>query len=515
MRGWKKVLAAVLLLIMIGSCGAGFYWSLQNNVLVDFKLYPKSLETLDLRGQTVSIRKYEQFRKKLPDTEIYWNIPFQDNYYDQGNKNLTVSTLSKSDIEDLDYFTKLETVDALQCRDYENLQALQQRRPEVKVNYRVEIGGETYSPKATSVVLTSVTQEEIQLLQYLPQLKTVAVGGSGDVANFADLQVYCREHGYDFCVQIGETSVSLTDTELTVDRAGEEELSLLQFLPNVKSLHLKNPEAPVEALISLQQRHPNMEITWSSMVAGKTFQSNETLIDISNITVGDLSQVEAEMEYFPNATQLEMHLCGVENEEMAAFREAHREDYKVVWTVELGPKYSVRTDIDNIKPAHDATSDFHDADAYNMRYCEDVIAIDIGHLDVRNVEFAAFMPHLKYLVVSWTGVKDLTPLANCKELVFFEGTDAPIGDLTPLKECTALEDINVSASGAKNSDALVDLPNLKHFWVIQRGDLGWPITSNRPDVTVRASGSHTVSGWRSIPNYYAMRDALGMFYMNG
>ncbi len=515
MNGRKRALMTLLVLVMAASLLLGFVWSRNHYWFLDFKFYPKDAKTVDLRGQEIKASHYEKLREKLPEAEIYWNVPFQGNYYDQGNQNLTISSLSEKDLEALDYFTELETVDALACRDYGNLLALRQRRPEVKVKYRVEIGGNTYSPDAKSVVLTSVAQAEISLLQYLPELESVSIGGGENTANFADLQIYCREHGYDFRVQIGETSAAVTDAEVTLRGAKEEELSLLKFLTNLKKVHLESPEAPVESLLKLENTYPGVDITWSRTVAGKLFQSSDTLIDISNIPVTDLEAIEKEMTYFPNATQLEMHQCGVDNEEMALFRTNHREDYKVVWTVNLGPKLPTRTDVTSIMPARDGTSDFHDAEAYNMRYCEDVEAIDIGHLDVRNIEFVRFMPKLKYLIVSWTGVNDLTPLSYCKELIFFEGTDAPIGDLTPLKECTALEDINVSASGAKNASALMDLPNLKHVWVIQRGDLGWPFTQSRPDVTVRASGTHTVSGWRTIPNYYKMRDALGMFYMNG
>ncbi len=515
MNASKKRMVTVLGLLMAAAVVTGIVWNVTHYWMIDFRFYAKDLEIVDLRGREITTSHYDKVCEKFPDAKVYWNIPFQGSFYDQDEKTLAITTLSEEDVLMLDYFTQLETVEAVQCKDYQNLYALQQRRPEVTVNYQVEIGGDAYAPDAKSIVLTSVSQEEIGLLEYLPDLETVAFGGGENTANLAQLHAYCQEQGYAFQIQIGDTAVQTTESAVTVSGANEAELNLLQFLPSLKTLHLENPEAPVESLLALQQTYGDVDITWSAAVAGKTFLSSDTLIDISNIPVTDLSVIEEEMRYFPNATQLEMHFCGVENEEMAAFREAHREDYKVVWTVYLGPRLPIRTDVDNIMPARDGVSDFHDEEAYNMRYCEDVIAIDVGHLDVRNIEFVQFMPKLKYLVISWTGVNDLTPISNCKELVFLEGTDAPIGDLTPLKGCTALEDINLSASGAKNAEVFAEMPWVKNVWAIFRKDLGYVAAQCLPDAYVRTSGDYTVSGWRSIPNYYAMRDALGMFYMRG
>ncbi len=505
------LVTALILALLVG----GMVWMLTQYHMVELKFYPKDAAVLDLREEEITIKHFDKLREKLPYARILWNVPFQGKSYDCETRELTVTALTDGDVKTLGYFTKLETLEASACRDYAQLLLLSQSRPEVRVNYQMVLGGNGYDPKTEDLVVTAISQEEISRLQYLPNLKTVAIGGGVDAGAYAQLEAFCKEQGYEFLIRLGETSVKPDVQELTVSGVREEDLSVIPFLTQLKTLHLDAPEAPAQSLVDLQSSRPELALTWTRTVAGKSFHSSDDLIDISGIQVTDLSAIEEEMTYFPNATQLEMHLCGVENEDMAAFREKVRQEYKVVWTVYLGDKLPTRTDVTNIMPARDGVSNFHDAEAYNMRYCEDVIAIDIGHLDVRNIDFVAFMPKLKYLILSWTGVSDISPISNCKELVFFEATDATIGDLTPLKGCTALEDINISGSGAKNIEALLELPNLKNVWVIFRSDLGWKVTQARPEVYVRSSGDYTVSGWRSIPNYFAMRDALGMFYMNG
>lgn len=513
MSGKKKILMAVLLVLMLAATAVGLVWHMNHYVMIDFQFYPKDAEVLDLRDEDIGIERYEKIARRLPECEILWNIPFQGRVYAQDTKSLTVTSLTDADVEVLAYFTRLETVEAGSCTDYAQLLALQDSRPEMEINYSVEIGGSTYFRDASKVVISKVVAEEIQRLRCLPKLETVAVSGGENVENVAALQEFCRKNGYAFHIAFDSTTVAEDAKAVSVSNITEAELNLLQFLPNMTQLRLNTPEAPAESLLALQEAYPNVTVTWSQTVSGKLFESTDTEIDISNIEVENPQIVEQEMTYFPNAEKLVMSFCGIDDELMAAFRELHREDYKVVWTVYLGPKLPTRTDVTSIMPARDGTSVFHDAEAYNMRYCEDVIAVDVGHLDVRNVEWAAFMPHLKYLILAWTGVQDLTPLSNCKELVFLELDNSPVKDLSPLKGCTALEDINIGASYA-DASALCEMPWLKNVWCIFRPDAAWQVSQALPDTFVQATGDATVaSGWRRLDNYYKMRDALNMFYM--
>ena len=509
----KTLLAALLMLLILASVVMGLMWHMKHYQMIDFQFYPKDVQVLDLRGKDVSFRHYNKICRQMPGVTVYWNIPFQSGSYDSCTTRLTVTTLSDRDVELLDYFNKLEAVDASACTDYAQLMALRKRRPELKIDFRVNLAGQSLSPDVKRLTLSDITPEEMEILPLL-QLNTITVSGCENPEHILALQEYCQEKGIAFQIALGDTEISQDVQTVAAANIREEDLPMLQFLPNLKTLELETPEASAESILSLQAQYPHLEISWNQRVAGKLFDHTETLIDISNITVGSLEEIAEEMTYFPNATQLEMHFCGVENEDMAAFREAQRENYKVVWTVYLGPKLPTRTDTTSIMPARDGTSVFHDEEAYNMRYCEDVVAIDVGHLDVRNVEWAAYMPHLKYLILAWTGVRDLSPLSNCKELVWLELDNSPGGDTTPLISCTALEDVNIGKSGVDPA-GLAQMPWLKNVWAIGRADAAYKIAQGCPDTRVVATGAKTVSGgWRHLPNYYKMRDALNMFYMD-
>ena len=145
MRGKSALVAAVLILAIILSAAGGLFFILNNNYLVDFKLYPKDAESMDLREEDVSIRHYEALRQKMPECRILWNVPFQKGKLSSDTTVLTVDTLSAQDVEMRAYFPQLETVHAEGCRDYESLDLLRQTYPKVTVLSCVVLDGTEYS----------------------------------------------------------------------------------------------------------------------------------------------------------------------------------------------------------------------------------------------------------------------------------------------------------------------------------------------------------------------------------
>ena len=143
--------------------------------IVDAKLYAKDLKTLDLRGQEIRVNHYRKLTEKMPDCDIRWDIPFQDGVLEDDAREVTVTTLTAQDVERLDYAENLQTVHAEGCRDYDALAQLRQRRPELDVRYNIAFSADEFSWDLDTLLLNSVAEDDIQLLQYLPNLKTVAL----------------------------------------------------------------------------------------------------------------------------------------------------------------------------------------------------------------------------------------------------------------------------------------------------------------------------------------------------
>lgn len=531
----KNVLVGVLLALILIAAAAGLVWHMTHYIMVGFRFYPKDAETLNLREKKITAGHYEKVSRRLPAADILWNVPFQGGYYADDTETLTITSLTDEDVITLDYLTELKTIDATGCTDYEQLLALQKRRPDVKLSYNVEIDGKTYSQDAAAVSVSDITEEEIGLLPYLTNLKTVEVTHSGNAECVTKLQEVCRENEITFYVMIGGNFCADTARKLTISGITEEEIELLQYLPELTEVHMVEPAAEAEKVIALREAYPDVDIFWEREVYGVTISSKDTEIDFSVVwpelettkktatatketetaAALDLDELAEEMAYFPDAELVFLGECGLDNELLAAFREEKRAEYKVAWIVRCGSKLPTRTDATSFMPSREGVGSFKDADAYNLRYCEDMICIDVGHMDVRAVEWAAFMPELKYLILAHTGVRDITPLSNCKNLVFLELDWSPVSDFTPLQGCTALEDLNIGLTGA-DVTPLAEMTWLKNLWMIKRGALSIiEMTEALPNTKVQGFGSATVAcGWRELPNYFKMRDALGMYYMS-
>lgn len=553
------VLAAALLAVGIA------VWFLLTHVWVAGSFYSRNADVLDLRFADVTTADYDKLRKKAPNSEILWRIPFQGKTYDQDTDVLYVTSLTDEDVATLDYFTRLKTVEAQECTDYPQLAALTARRPEVTVEYAVTIDGREYPQDTAVVSISGITEEEINLLTYLPELTAVTAVGCRTPEQMTQLRDFCQEKGLSFALRFGTKTYPDTVQELDVTGVTDGELELLQLLPELKTLHLKNPEADPETVAQLRSTYPKADISWEVEIAGVSFPDDTKEVDLSAVlessaaqtaagtaagtqtaagaqtttktqtTTGaatgtqstketqstapavtlNLEDLEKKMSYLPDAKQVFLGKCGLDNEELAALRERVRDSYKLVWTVQLGKKLTARTDDTTFMPVREHVYYFLDEDAYNLRYCEDMLCVDVGHMGLTNIDFVKGMPHLQILILAHNGqLQDISPISSCKELIFLELDWSAVKDFTPLVGCTSLEDLNIGLT-YPSVEPLMQMTWLKNLWMVDRGG-AYQLSQALPDTKIVASANATVgAGWRNLPNYYKMRDMLGMEYMRG
>lgn len=511
----KKIVSLLLgISVLVAAVGFGlkYYWD--THLFLDGRVYPRDAVNLDLRGTEISADHYEALREALPGCEILWDIPFQGSYYPEDTTALTVASLTDSDVALLDYFPLLETVNAEDCRDYAQLAALKERRPSVDISYTVNVDGHAYPQDAQALAITNITDEEIQLLQYLPQLSTIDAEQCTDLPQMMQLRQSCPHCSISYFVPIAGERFAGDTTELTLTGADIAELTeQLAYLPQLRNVTLLSPVGDADSLLALPEAYPQVDFFWQMEVLGVTVTSDDLEIDLSGISLDSLEPVEAAMEYFPNAQTVILCDCGIDNETMAAFREKMREQYKVVWSVEVG-YLTLRTDDIYYMPGK-YNLGVTDEQAYNLRYCEDMICIDVGHKPVTNCEWAAFMPNLKYLILADTAVTDLTPLTGLEHLIYLEIFITQVKDYSPLLTCTALEDLNLCYTYG-DPEPVTRMTWLKRLWW---ADCTIPVEEFQqmlPDTQLMfLHHSSTGNGWRQGQNYYDMRDILGMHYMWG
>ncbi len=458
MKKWI-ILGLAAVLVLTGAAVGCYAWYQSAHVFVGDMAYAKDVELLDLRGTGTSMEDYETLRQQLPDCEIRYDLPFQNGFYPDDTKELKLSSLTDAEVELLDYLPLLEKVDAAGCTDYEQLMQLQKRHPGCEMLYTVNIGGKHYAQDA-------------------------------------------REMAFD-------------KWQPTPDKLRE----VLPYLPQMEHISFNQPQMPAQDLLSLQSDFPDIQFTWQKDAFGTTYGSDVTEIELEEMYFTSLDEVEAAMAYYPNLEKLALLFCGYDkdnlfdDETMAAFREKMRPQYKVVWAMNIY-KMVIRTDDLYFMP-NKYGLEVSNYQLPRLRYCEDMLCVDLGHHQIVDLSFVEGMPHLKYFICIDSNLLYIEPLGTCKELIYCELFWTPISDFTPLLGCTALEDLNVART---KGDPMVfkDMPWLKNLYVNgfamnprEREELNAAL----PNTYIKYCDYElTANGWRDLPNYFAMRDLLGMPY---
>ena len=510
----KSLLMVLLIMVVLLSVAAGLFWHMGHYVLVDLQFYPRGVQQMDLRDREITVQHYEKLLRRMPDCKIAWNVPFQDSAVSSDVREIAVSALSVQDIRTLEYFEDLQVVQAEACTDYEALLELQKQRPDLQVVYTVSVGSEKHAAQTEQLVLEQILPEEIGLLQYLPNLKGIQCGG-GTLEAVSQLRDYCHERQLEFQILLGEEEIPLDAKEVTVSNIRDNQLELLQFFPNMQKLHLRQPEASALNLVQFRENRPEVTVTWEQDVCGQVFSSDVEELDLSGTQISDLEELDRQLAYFPEVKLVFLGECGLDNELLAAHREQARDRYKLVWMVSLGEKLKSRTDATTFMPVREYVYYFNDEEAYNLRYCEDMICIDIGHMSIHNIDFVEYMPNLQYLILAHTQLQYIDPISTCKKLKFLELDWSPVKDLTPLKGCTALEDLNLGKVYA-DFTPIEEMTWLKNLWMVECSSAArYRMSQVMTNTNVMIVGAATVAnGWRNLDNYYAMRDLLGMNYMS-
>lgn len=411
----------------------------------------QALKELDLRSSQLTTAQFDTLQSALPACDILWKVPFQGGSVSSDTTKLNISTLTEEDIDLLRYFPDLTNVSARGCTDYDQLLLLAQRYPELEVYYTINLGG-----------------------QFWPNSST-------------------------------EVSISLEEVE-----------TALQYLPMVEAVTLTESPADVQAVVALQETYPDVTFSYQLEVCGVIVENTAEQIDLSGIAMTDTSELESMLKYLPNLTKVDMCNCGISNEDMEALNNRH-EDILFVWLVEIkGMEF--RTDITEMMPVkYDLW--VNDEDCYNLRYFTELIALDLGHMFIYNCDFVQYMPHLKYLILADTDVSDLSPLTGLEELIFLEVFMCPIRDYSPLVTLTALEDLNICYTYG-DPDVIAQMTWLDRLWwgQVQSSRISdsqrQALREALPNTEIEYEPhSSTGAGWREGQNYFDMRDIFGMHYM--
>ena len=418
------------------------------------------LQQLNLRGTGITTEQYDTLSAALPDCEILWSVPFQGAYCDNTAQELVLETLTEEDIAVLAYLPELVSIKADDCRDYDQLFRLMELYPDLTVSCSVPLG-DTVVPYTTE-------------------------------------------------------SITLTDPDAA------ELLTKLRYLPQLTEVTLEGTLPDQDTMILLKETYPNTTFIWDFTVCGVKTNSLAEFIDLSKIHMNDTEELEAALPCFYNLTKVDMISCGLSNEDMDALNKRHPGTL-FVWKVTVSG-VSVRTDIKYFMPWKHNIKKV--GNLYNLRYCTEVEALDFGHRGIYDVSYIEYMPKLRFLLLLECK-PDVNIVGNCTSLEYLELCSTPTTDFWPLTNLTNLKDLNLSYTPMNLSTdkygkygditPLLQMTWLDRLWMAYSriGDENRNLIREALPATelLFVSMSATDRGWRFSPQYYEMRDILGMWYM--
>lgn len=233
-------------------------------------------------------------------------------------------------------------------------------------------------------------------------------------------------------------------------------------------------------------------------------------LDAAGLVVKDITELMTLLDQMPNCTTVNMYNSKLTRAQMDTLFDGYPNIF-FGWTLKINT-HTIRTDTTAFSTLHGHTGKendpFHTTKQLSvLRYCKNLVALDIGHNDLTSLDFLAELPHLKVLIVAanYSCDGDLTPLASLTELEYLELFSANVKDITPLAGLTNLRDLNLTYNRKlRDISPLYELPNLERFWC---GYTAVPeeqraaMKAAHPDCEFDWVNMPTEGTWRKHPHY--------------
>ena len=250
---WLWILLSSILVLLIGASLLVF--QLQH-VVLEGTVYRRDLETLsfsswpipeqsrltrftqlkqiDLLEADISIEQYDELSGLLPDCEILWLVPFQEDRLTLDTENITLTHFTDTDITALQHLPQLKAVTVIDFGSPEQISELQSALPHCRILQQHTIGN-TLLDENTLFYQSSNIHDITLALSLFPKISLIDATGCPFYGAIAALKEQYPECRFLYDVPIGGMLWGERSTEIVVDSTTAYELSLalpaLQWVP--------------------------------------------------------------------------------------------------------------------------------------------------------------------------------------------------------------------------------------------------------------------------------------------
>ena len=418
------------------------------------------------------------------------------------------------DLWDLLDYPNLKSVNLSGSTCYAAILDFIDKNPQLQVTYTVDVGGSWISNTESSATLENGKFQFDTLLdhlQYLPNLTTLIFPETDLVsqqleaiqAAYPDLTIRCSVNILGALYDADTTRIDLS--ALQSDQI-DDVIPKLGLLGNLTDVDLMtsggNSQLSLSDVARLQDCAPGTTFHYSFKLFGQTLSTTDEEVSFVDYSIGNQGEEEirAALSVLDNCNRFLLEDCGIDNEVLASIREDFRGQTKVVWRIYFG-KYTALTDQETIRAVYNV----FDNTCHDLKYCEDVKYMDIGHNDtLTDLSFVGYMPNIEVLIASGCAATELPGFENCKKLTWLELANClKLKDISSLAGCESLRFLNLSYTKVTSYMSLDGLP-LERFCCLNAKasvDEQNTFLSIHPDCLTRFYGSQPYGyGWRYDDN---------------
>ena len=280
-----------------------------------------------------------------------------------------------------------------------------------------------------------------------------------------------------------------------------------------------NRSTEYTALAQLCAEKPDCVVDYTVDLAGTPVKST----DESVVLEGDKPPVEeliAQLAYLPRLSTVDVKALKYSDSDCVSIVEAFPEK-KIVWVVHFG-RWAVPTDavVFSTLNSHDSDISTYYRDATFeplFKYCTDLVALDLGHNNITNLEPIGKMTQLQVLILGDNiNIRDATPLKNLTNLRYMEFFMAYfVEDFSWVDGMTKMKDLCIGYCGGLDDISFVqNMPELEMGWFPGDGlskEQREMAQEARPDthfLFFPSRESSTSDGWRKSDDNLAIRKAF-------
>ena len=282
----------------------------------------------------------------------------------------------------------------------------------------------------------------------------------------------------------------------------------LKQLPNLQSVSWSGITLSFKHILQLKEAFPQVFFDCTFACFKSEYNTGMTYAKISTnkMMSRDLYNFLAVMS---NLEKLDLFSLRISVAKMEELFEAYP-SISFGWRVPVPNRANrtVRSDATAFSTLHrDVKHRFGSEEFDLLRYCPNMLALDLGHNKIDDVSFLKYFPHLKVLILADNQISDLSELVSfVPELEYLELFINQISDISPLASLKYLRHLNIAHNQVKDLSPILEMPQLIRCWVAYNPfpeEQAQRLKDAMPDTHFEfAAYWSTDKGWRKPSKYY-------------